>query len=132
MPHLLRLVLLTIAAASVVGFGQEAKPAPNNQGGASGKVVGHVVVSGQVAHGGSVDIIAGETLTLSGAILRVGGVSEWGNLNKVQITRQTPDKQEQKITVNLRSIVKSGDAKLDPVLQDGDRVFVPIVAPRFE
>jgi protein involved in polysaccharide export with SLBB domain len=108
-----------------LGKGEDAKPAVSDKGGAVGAVVGHVFVSGDVLRGGSLDIFAGQTLTLTGAILRAGGIGEWGNPYKVQITRQTPDKQEQKITVNLRKIMKAGDAKLDPVLQDGDRIFVP-------
>jgi protein involved in polysaccharide export with SLBB domain len=78
-----------------------------------------------------VDIIADQALTLSGAISRAGGVSEWGDLSKVQITRETPDTGLQKLAVNLRKIMKSGDAKLDPILQDGDRIHVPIMGPRW-
>jgi protein involved in polysaccharide export with SLBB domain len=86
---------------------------------------GEVYLSGEVRIGGPLEIIAGETLTLSNAILRAGGIGEWGNADKVQITRQKKDGTVDKITVSFRKIIKTGDAKQDPVLQDGDRVFVP-------
>jgi hypothetical protein len=127
MHHLSRLALAAIAlvAASVTGNGQDAKPALVDKSGGAGAVAGHVFVSGEVKRGGSVDIVAGETLTLTKAILQAGGVGEWGDLNKVLITRLKADLSLEKLTVNLKKIMKSGDAKLDPVLQDRDRIFVP-------
>ncbi len=95
-------------------------------------VVGHVIVSGGTLAPGPVDIFRGETLTLSNAILRAGGVSEWGDLRKVRISRQKADGESETLKVNLQLILKSGDLSQDPVLQDGDRVFVPIVGSRFQ
>ena len=86
---------------------------------------GEVYLSGEIRVGGPLEIISGETLTLTNAILRAGGIGEWGNEDKVQITRMKKDGSVEKITVSFRKIIKSGDAKQDPVLQDGDRVFVP-------
>jgi len=86
---------------------------------------GEVYLSGEVRTGGPLEIISGETLTLTNAILRAGGIGEWGNADKVQITRQKKDGSVEKMTVSFKKITKSGDAKQDPVLQDGDRVFVP-------
>jgi polysaccharide export outer membrane protein len=86
---------------------------------------GEVYLSGEIRAGGPLEIISGETLTLSNAILRAGGIGEWGNADKVQITRLKKDGTVDKMTVSFKKIIKSGDAKQDPVLQDGDRIFVP-------
>jgi protein involved in polysaccharide export with SLBB domain len=86
---------------------------------------GEVYLSGEVRAGGPQEMIAGETLTLTNAVLRAGGIGEWGNADKVQITRLKKDGTVDKMTVSFKKIIKSGDAKQDPVLQDGDRIFVP-------
>lgn len=86
---------------------------------------GLVYLSGEVRVGGPQEIISGETLTLTNAILKAGGIGEWGNGDKVQLTRQRKDGSVESIVSNYNKIIKSGDAKLDPVLQDGDRIFVP-------
>jgi protein involved in polysaccharide export with SLBB domain len=86
---------------------------------------GIVYLSGEVRVGGPQEIISGETLTLTNAILKAGGVGEWGNGDKIQLTRQRKDGSVETIISNYNKIIKMGDAKLDPVLQDGDRIFVP-------
>jgi protein involved in polysaccharide export with SLBB domain len=86
---------------------------------------GLISLSGEVRIGGPQEIISGETLTLTNAILKAGGIGEWGNAAKVQLTRQRKDGSMETIVSNYEKIIKSGDAKLDPVLQDGDRIFVP-------
>ena len=86
---------------------------------------GIVYLSGEVRQGGPQDIVSGETLTLTNAILKAGGVAEWGDPDKVKLTRQRKDGSVETIVSSFSKIIKSGDAKLDPVLQDGDRIFVP-------
>jgi protein involved in polysaccharide export with SLBB domain len=86
---------------------------------------GQVYLSGEIRIGGPLEIISGETLTLTNAILRAGGIGEWGDQNRVQITRLKKDGSPEKITVSYKQIIKSGDARQDPILQDGDRVYVP-------
>jgi protein involved in polysaccharide export with SLBB domain len=94
--------------------------------------VGEVYLSGEIRVGGPLEMTSGESLTLSNAILRAGGITDWGDPNKVQITRQKRNGVMDKMTVSYKKIIKSGDARLDPVLQDGDRIFVPKVAVRWE
>jgi protein involved in polysaccharide export with SLBB domain len=87
--------------------------------------VGEVYLSGEIRVGGPLEMTSGESLTLSNAILRAGGITEWGDQNKMQITRQRREGGIDKTTVSYKKIIKSGDAKLDPVLQDGDRIYIP-------
>jgi protein involved in polysaccharide export with SLBB domain len=86
---------------------------------------GVVYLSGEVRVGGPQEIISGETLTLTSAILKAGGIGEWGNQKKVQLSRQRKDGSLETTVCDFNKIIKSGDPKQDPVLQDGDRIFVP-------
>lgn len=85
---------------------------------------GIVYLSGEVKIVGPQEIVSGERLTLSNALLRANGLTEWGNAKKVKLMRQL-NGATQTIEVNYQSIIESGDVKSDPMLQDGDRIFVP-------
>jgi polysaccharide export outer membrane protein len=91
---------------------------------------GVVYLSGEVRAVGPQEIVAGEALTLSNAILKAGGLGEWANSRKVRLMRQSGG-TTQTIEVNYKAILESGDVKSDPVLQDGDRIFVPKILVRF-
>jgi protein involved in polysaccharide export with SLBB domain len=93
---------------------------------------GVVYLSGQIRLGGPQDMISGEVLTLSNAILKAGGVSEWGDGTKVQLTRQKKEGGVDVIKANFDKIIEKGDASQDPVLQDGDRIFIPKSVFRFK
>lgn len=92
---------------------------------------GSVQLSGQVRVVGPQMIIAGDPLTVSGAILKAGGLTEWGNAKKVQVTRRKKDGKTEQFEVDFKRIIETGDMNGDPVLQDGDRIFVPKVIVRF-
>jgi protein involved in polysaccharide export with SLBB domain len=92
--------------------------------------MGEVYLSGEVRIGGPQEIISGEPLTLTNALLK-SGLTEWANQEKIQITRQKKGGGLDKLTVNFKKIIKSGDATQDPVLEDGDRIFVPKMIVRF-
>jgi polysaccharide export outer membrane protein len=91
---------------------------------------GIVYLSGEVRVIGAQELVAGEPLTLCNAILKAGGVGEWGNPKKVKLMRQK-DGKTQTTEVNYKAIIESGDVTKDPVLQDGDRIFVPKTLVRF-
>jgi protein involved in polysaccharide export with SLBB domain len=91
---------------------------------------GTVTVSGDVRVPGPQQMIAGEPLTLSIAIQKAGNFTEWGNQKRVKLTRQVNGKAETK-EYNVREIIEKGDVKADPVLLDGDRIFVPKSLIRF-
>jgi protein involved in polysaccharide export with SLBB domain len=67
-----------------------------------------------------VELVAGETLTLSESINKAGGFGPWAEQEKVELTR----KSGQRSIVNVKRIITKGLRNEDPVLQDGDRVFV--------
>jgi len=90
--------------------------------------MGSVLISGQKPNvlrlQGSQMLIAGEPLTLATAILK-SMPTEWAELRKVQITRLKKDGSLDKQVIDVKKIIETGDAKSDPVLQDGDRISVP-------
>lgn len=91
---------------------------------------GTVTLSGQVRLVGPQEMIAGEPLRLSSAILKAGSFTEWANPKRVKLTRQVNGVAESK-EFNVKEIIEKGDEKADPVLQDGDRIWVPKTIMRF-
>lgn len=91
---------------------------------------GTVIISGQVRAIGQQEMIAGEPLRLSSAILKAGGFTEWANPKRVKLTRQV-NGSAQSTEYNVKEIIEKGDEKADPVLQDGDRIFIPKTLLRF-
>ena len=85
---------------------------------------GTVTLSGQVRAPGPQDMLAAEPLTLSIAIQKSGNFTEWADQHKVTLTRQVKGKA-QTDTYDVEKIIEKGDSTKDPVLQDGDRIFVP-------
>jgi len=85
---------------------------------------GTINLSGEIRLLGPQRMVAGEPLTLSNAILKAGGFTEWASQEKVQVTRIVGG-QAQKSIYNVRHIIETGDINSDPVLQNGDRIFVP-------
>ena len=85
---------------------------------------GTVILSGQVRVAGPQEMIAGEPLRLSSAILKAGGFTEWARQSKVRVTRQI-NGATQSTEYDVKEIIEKGDEKADPILKDGDRIFVP-------
>jgi protein involved in polysaccharide export with SLBB domain len=86
--------------------------------------VGSVMLAGEIRLVGPQKLTADEKVRLSTAILKAGGFTEWGNREKVKVTRQLNGKAVS-TEYNVEKIIKSGDQNADPELQDGDRIFVP-------
>jgi len=86
---------------------------------------GTVYLSGELRQIGPQEMVAGETLTLSNAVLKAGGGTEWANLKKVKVTRKVAGGSTQTNEYDVKSIIDKGDINNDPVLQDGDRINVP-------
>lgn len=85
---------------------------------------GQITVAGEVRSVGQLDLLSGEKLTLSQAILKAGGFKDFADGRKVQITRQENGKTNQYV-YDVKDILKKGAVDRDPILQDGDRIFVP-------
>ena len=84
-------------------------------------VLRKVIVAGEVRGPGTLEIAAGETLTLSEAILRAGNFGQFGISDKVELTRRNG----QRSVHDVRAIFRDPSKIHDPVLEDGDRIFVP-------
>ncbi len=85
---------------------------------------GRVYLAGEVNKQGPLDLPADETLTVSRAILRAGGFSEFANRKKVKLIRQTVNRFNTRI-IDVTLIIDGGRPDLDPVLRTGDIIEVP-------
>ncbi|HBE18538.1 MAG TPA: polysaccharide export protein [Cyanobacteria bacterium UBA11159] len=63
--------------------------------------------------------------TVSGALLGAGGVTRNADLRRVVLKRYSPTGNHPTIIINLWDAVVSENVAPDPVLQDGDSIFVP-------
>jgi protein involved in polysaccharide export with SLBB domain len=91
---------------------------------------GNVLVDGEVRRPGIQELEPGHVLTVSEAILKAGGLGAWGNGNKVKLTRLAGT-TKQSTVINYSEIITKRDLAHDPVIQDGDRIYVPKGGPQF-
>src|SRR6478672_2486226 len=87
----------------------------------SEKSRGKVYVYGNVKGQGPQEIPADETYTVSKAIIRAGGFSDFANKRKVRVTR----KDGKNFTVDLKRVIEEGHVDEDLVLQPDDQIQVP-------
>lgn len=87
---------------------------------------GRVTLMGQVRAPGQQDIPIDESLTVSKAILRAGGFSNYANKRKVRVVRgsETPGKA-QTVIVDMVEVIEKGRRDLDVELTPDDIVSVP-------
>jgi polysaccharide biosynthesis/export protein len=88
------------------------------------RVMGKVYVTGQVRNSGGYDVAAGETMTVSRAILHAGGFSDFSDKRNVRLIRATPAGRETH-TINVQEIWEKGAVDKDLLLQPGDLIVVP-------
>jgi protein involved in polysaccharide export with SLBB domain len=88
------------------------------------RVTGKVYVSGQVRNSGGFEIPAGESLTVSRAILNAGGFSDFSDKKNVRLIRQSARGKEV-VTVNVSEILEKGKVELDLPVQPNDLIVVP-------
>jgi polysaccharide export outer membrane protein len=79
-----------------------------------------MLVSGEVRAPGTIEWPSSEKLQLSVAILRASGFTDWSDKEKVVLYRAKGGKS----VYNVKDILEKGKAEEDPVLEEGDRVFV--------
>jgi polysaccharide biosynthesis/export protein len=82
---------------------------------------GRVYVVGNVRGPGPQEIPHDETYTVSKAIIRAGGFTDFANEKKVKVTR----KNGESFVVNLRDVIEKGRTDSDVVLQPDDQIFIP-------
>jgi polysaccharide biosynthesis/export protein len=85
------------------------------------RATGKVYVTGQVRNSGGFDIPAGETITVSRAILNAGGFSDFSDKKNVRLIR----KNGERTTVNVQEVLEKGKLQTDLVVQAGDLIVVP-------
>ena len=86
---------------------------------------GRVYLLGEVERRGAVPLPTGRDATLAKTLLRYGGVTKFGNENKVRIQRTAPGGTEETLTINVGHILETGNFDEDVPLRDGDVVIVP-------
>lgn len=87
----------------------------------SEKSRGRVYVTGSVRGPGPQEIPPDESYTVSKAVIRAGGFSDFANTRKVRVTR----KNGQDFVVDLKNVIEKGRSEEDAVLQPDDQIFVP-------
>lgn len=87
----------------------------------SEKSRGRIYVYGSVKAQGPQEIPAGETYTVSKAIIRAGGFGDFANKRKVKLSR----KGGQDVVVDLKRVIEEGRMEEDVVLQPDDQIYVP-------
>ncbi len=93
---------------------------------------GKVYLVGPVRTPGPQEIPSDEILTLSKAILRAGGFSDFADQKNVKVTRKSgPDAQEQKFLVNVADVLEKGRTESDLPLEPGDLIYIPERSIRF-
>jgi polysaccharide biosynthesis/export protein len=83
-----------------------------------------IYLVGEVSHKGPLELPDGEVLTVSRAILRAGGFSEFADAKKVKLIRKVGNITMTTI-VNVAAITAPGSIERDPALAPGDVILVP-------
>jgi protein involved in polysaccharide export with SLBB domain len=93
---------------------------------------GRIYIAGAAKMPGSIELPSDETLTLSKAILRAGGFTDFANRHHVEITRKTgTGKPERRIVVDVGQILEKGKTEADPPLEPDDLIWIPERSIRF-
>lgn len=88
------------------------------------RVIGKVFVTGQVKTPGGYDILSGERMTVSKAILSAGGFSDFSDKKHVRLARKTPT-GDKIYTINVIGIWEDGRLTDDLPIQPDDLIVVP-------
>jgi protein involved in polysaccharide export with SLBB domain len=91
---------------------------------------GQITISGEVRAVGSMDLMEGEKLTVSQAILKAGGFGAFANQRKVQVTRSEAGGTRQ-FYVDVKEVLDKGAVGKDVAVQNGDRINVPRALIKF-
>jgi protein involved in polysaccharide export with SLBB domain len=86
---------------------------------------GTVLMTGEVAKFGPVDMPSTRDLTVTRALMMAGGATPLANKKKVLVWRREKSGDLKKFEVDIDAIGQKGDRKQDIKLVSGDVVFVP-------
>ena len=84
-----------------------------------------VYISGHVRLPGPQDIPGGEPYTVSKAILRAGGFSDFAKGSQVKVTRSNSTNGAKIFIINVNDILEKGKTGKDLPLEPGDLIIVP-------
>lgn len=86
---------------------------------------GRFYLSGQVLRPSQYELPIEEVLTVSKAILRAGGFTQYANKKKVRLMRSGASKEKlETIVIDVNAILEKGDAVKDVEIQPEDSIFV--------
>ena len=88
------------------------------------RVTGKVYVTGQVRNGGGFEIPAGENFTVTQAIIKAGGFSDFANKKNVRLIRKTAEGKKT-FVMNVVEIWEKGTLDKDMPVQGDDLIVVP-------
>jgi protein involved in polysaccharide export with SLBB domain len=94
---------------------------------------GKVYLVGAVRTPGPQEIPSDEVFTVSKAILRAGGFTDFADKHNDKVTRKGtgPGGSDKSFTVNVAEILEKGRTEKDMVLEPGDLVYIPERTIRF-
>ncbi len=87
-----------------------------------------IAIAGEVMRPGSYSLSGGgqndaQFARLSQAIKIAGGITQSADLSLVQLRRNDP--RQPVVSLNLSTLLQNGDLSQDPILRDGDSIFIP-------
>lgn len=82
-------------------------------------------ITGMVNSPGPQEIPTYESLTVSKAILRAGGFSDFANQRKVKLTRAGPGGDTETSIIDVKQIIEKGRLDLDIEIRPNDFIVVP-------
>lgn len=89
---------------------------------------GRVTLVGQVRQPGPIGIPVDQVLTVTGAILRAGGITPGGDGRRVMLVRKdpaNPDAEERQFVMDVNRMLDSGDFSQDMPVQSDDLIVIP-------
>jgi protein involved in polysaccharide export with SLBB domain len=88
---------------------------------------GTVYLLGHIKNTGPLDIPSDETLTLTKAIMRAGGFTDFSDKKKVKVTRAVGNesKNNKVFVIDVTEILERGKTDKDLKLEPGDIIYVP-------
>ena len=86
---------------------------------------GVIYLVGAVKSPGPLELPRDEVLTVSKAILRAGGFTDFANQREVRVTRKLQSGTNDVFTVNVSDVLDKGETAEDQTVEAGDLIFVP-------
>lgn len=86
--------------------------------------MGYITIYGQVGRQGRYELAPEEDLTVSQAILRAGGFTQFAQTKKVKVIRKRPGQSNVTYIVNLHDVMTKGRLEKDITIRPNDVIIV--------